>query len=137
MIQRYAIERGLLTINGNHVTVDAILKNGDVIGHKIHRHEPPCTDQPIKIVHEDQDLFVVDKPGGMPVHPAGRYRHNTIVHVLKKERNIPKLYRKSSQVYIICNFLNCLIPPQVYVPLHHNIIYKTYTKVPAFQCELL
>lgn len=94
-MQRYAIERGLLTINGNHVTVDAILKNGDVIGHKIHRHEPPCTDQPIKIVHEDEDLFVVDKPGGMPVHPAGRYRHNTIVHVLKKERNIPKLYRKS------------------------------------------
>ncbi|CAO3640251.1 unnamed protein product [Mucor fragilis] len=89
---RYAIERGLLTINGNHVTVDTILKNGDVIGHKIHRHEPPCTDQPIKIVHEDQDLFVVDKPGGMPVHPAGRYRHNSIVHVLKKERNIPKLY---------------------------------------------
>ncbi|KAI8647822.1 pseudouridine synthase [Parasitella parasitica] len=89
---RYAIEKGLLTINRSFVGVDAILKNGDVIGHKIHRHEPPCTDQPIKIVHEDDDLFVIDKPGGMPVHPAGRYRHNTIVHVLRKERNIFKLY---------------------------------------------
>lgn len=35
---------------------------------------------------------MVDKPGGIPVHPAGRYRHNTIVHVLKKERNIPRLF---------------------------------------------
>jgi 23S rRNA-/tRNA-specific pseudouridylate synthase len=83
-----------LTINDKQVTVDTLIQTQDVIGHKIHRHEPPCTDQPIKIVHEDDDLFVVDKPGGIPVHPAGRYRHNTIVHVLKKERNIPKLYRK-------------------------------------------
>ncbi|KAI9249841.1 DRAP deaminase [Helicostylum pulchrum] len=89
---RYAIEKGLLTINDKQVTVDTIIKNGDTIGHKIHRHEPPCTDQPIKIVHEDQDLFVIDKPGGIPVHPAGRYRHNSIIHVLKKELNIPKLF---------------------------------------------
>ncbi|KAI7905165.1 pseudouridine synthase [Cokeromyces recurvatus] len=89
---RYAIERELLTINNKPVTVDTLIKNGDVIGHKIHRHEPPCTDEAIKIVYEDDDLMVVDKPGGIPVHPAGRYRHNSIVHVLKKERNIAKLY---------------------------------------------
>ncbi|KAG0739602.1 hypothetical protein G6F57_005864 [Rhizopus arrhizus] len=89
---RYAIERGLLTINDKPVTLDTIVKTSDVIGHKIHRHEPPCTDQPIGIVHEDQDLFVIDKPGGIPVHPAGRFRHNTVIHVLKKERNIPKLF---------------------------------------------
>lgn len=76
------------------MTLDTIVKTSDVIGHKIHRHEPPCTDQPIGIVHEDQDLFVIDKPGGIPVHPAGRFRHNTVIHVLKKERNIPKLFRK-------------------------------------------
>ncbi|OBZ81822.1 Uncharacterized protein C18B11.02c [Choanephora cucurbitarum] len=89
---RYAIERGLLTINDQQVTTDTIIKTSDVIGHKIHRHEPPCTDQPIKVVYEDDDLFVVDKPGGIPVHPAGRYRHNTIIHVLKKERNLTKLF---------------------------------------------
>ncbi|KAG2198088.1 hypothetical protein INT47_011923 [Mucor saturninus] len=89
---RYAIERGLLTVNDKQVTVDYLIKNGDTIGHKIHRHEPPCTDQAIKIVHEDQDLFVIDKPGGIPVHPAGRYRHNSIIHVLKKELDIPRLF---------------------------------------------
>ncbi|CEI87745.1 hypothetical protein RMCBS344292_02153 [Rhizopus microsporus] len=89
---RYAIERGLLTINDKPVTADTLIKTSDVIGHKIHRHEPPCTDEPIKIVHEGDDLLVIDKPGGIPVHPAGRFRHNTVIHVLKKEHNIPKLY---------------------------------------------
>ncbi|KAI8987191.1 DRAP deaminase [Pilobolus umbonatus] len=89
---KYAIEKGLLTINDQKVTVDTLIKTQDVIGHKIHRHEPPCTDQPVKVVHEDDDLFVIDKPGGMPVHPAGRYRHNSIIHVLKKERNISRLF---------------------------------------------
>ncbi|KAG1437772.1 hypothetical protein G6F56_012944 [Rhizopus delemar] len=92
---RYAIQKGLLTINDQPVTTDTLIKTSDVIGHKIHRHEPPCTDQPIGIVHEGPDLFVIDKPGGIPVHPAGRFRHNTIIHVLKKERNIPRLFRKS------------------------------------------
>lgn len=84
-----------MTVNDKQVTVEYLIKNGDTIGHKIHRHEPPCTDQAIKIVHEDKDLFVIDKPGGIPVHPAGRYRHNSIIHVLKKELDIPKLFRKS------------------------------------------
>ncbi|CAO3694413.1 unnamed protein product [Rhizopus stolonifer] len=89
---RYAIQKGLLTINDQPVTADTLIKTSDVIGHKIHRHEPPCTDQPIGIVHEGPDLFVIDKPGGIPVHPAGRFRHNTIIHVMKKERNIPRLF---------------------------------------------
>lgn len=88
------------------MTADTLIKTSDVIGHKIHRHEPPCTDEPIKIVHEGDDLLVIDKPGGIPVHPAGRFRHNTVIHVLKKEHNIPKLYRKLIWMlgFLECNF---------------------------------
>ncbi|KAI8369647.1 pseudouridine synthase [Radiomyces spectabilis] len=89
---RYAIENGLITINDLPVTVNTIVKNSDVISHKIHRHEPPCSDKPVKIVYEDKDLYVIDKPGGIPVHPSGRYRHNTVLHVLRRQHNIPKLY---------------------------------------------
>lgn len=28
------------------------------------------------------------------VHPAGRYRHNTVIHVLRKELGVSRLYRK-------------------------------------------
>lgn len=84
----------MLTINGENVTTETIIKNGDIIGHKIHRHEPPVIDSPIKIVYETDNLLVVDKPGSIPVHPAGRYRHNSVVHILRNEKNMPKLYRK-------------------------------------------
>ncbi len=70
------------------------MKPQDSIIHKVHRHEPPVTDQPIKIIYEDDGLLVVDKPGGIQVHPSGRYRHNTIVHVMTKELGYNKLYRK-------------------------------------------
>jgi tRNA pseudouridine synthase 9 len=52
----------------------------------MHRHEPPCTATPIGIVHEDDDMIVIDKPAGMPVHPAGRYNFNSIIEVLRADR---------------------------------------------------
>ncbi|KAF7726409.1 hypothetical protein EC973_008743 [Apophysomyces ossiformis] len=89
---KHAIEKGLITINNEKANLDTIVRNNDVIGHQIHRHEPPATDKPIKIVYQEKDLYVIDKPGGIAVHPAGRYRHNTVLHVLRKQHNIETLY---------------------------------------------
>ena len=75
-------------MNGIRVpTVKATLKNGDVISHTLHRHEPPVTAQPIGIVHEDDDMIVINKPAGVPVHPAGRYNYNSIVEIMRAERS--------------------------------------------------
>ncbi len=35
---------------------------------------------PLEIVYEDQDLFVVNKPAGMVVHPAAGHQSGTLVH---------------------------------------------------------
>jgi tRNA pseudouridine32 synthase len=53
----------------------------------IHRHEPPVSSQPIKILHHDPEsgLVVIDKPAGIPVHAAGRYHQNSIVMILRLE----------------------------------------------------
>lgn len=37
-------------------------------------------------MHEDDDMIVINKPAGMPVHPAGRYNYNSIVEVMRAER---------------------------------------------------
>ncbi|ORX45656.1 DRAP deaminase [Hesseltinella vesiculosa] len=89
---RYAIDKGLITLNGKPVGVDTIVNNGDIVGHEIHRHEPPVPDTPVNIVYESDDLMVIDKPGGIPVHAAGRYRYNTVVSILRRQHSIPKLY---------------------------------------------
>ncbi|KAI9774766.1 MAG: hypothetical protein M1839_001633 [Geoglossum umbratile] len=54
----------------------------------MHRHEPPVTARPIGIVHEDSDLIVINKPAGVPVHPAGRYNYNSVVEIMRAERGI-------------------------------------------------
>jgi tRNA pseudouridine synthase 8/2,5-diamino-6-(5-phospho-D-ribitylamino)-pyrimidin-4(3H)-one deaminase len=64
-----------------------VVRNGDLISHRTHKHEQPVTSRPIRIVHEDEDLIVVDKPSGIPVHPTGRFRFNSVVMVLKHEQN--------------------------------------------------
>jgi 23S rRNA pseudouridine1911/1915/1917 synthase len=37
---------------------------------------------PLSLLHEDDDLLVVDKPSGMVVHPGAGIRHGTLVHAL-------------------------------------------------------
>ncbi|KUJ11863.1 pseudouridine synthase [Mollisia scopiformis] len=82
-----AIERGMVTVNGKPVpTTSHIVKNGDVISHTLHRHEPPVTSLPISVLHEDEDMIVINKPAGVPVHPAGRYNYNSVVEIMRAER---------------------------------------------------
>ncbi|CAG8541005.1 14406_t:CDS:2, partial [Acaulospora morrowiae] len=88
----YAIEKGLITLNGKIVTKLTIVKNQDLITHKIHRHEPPITADAIKVLHRETDYVIVDKPASIPVHPSGRYRHNTVIHILQKEHGFPALF---------------------------------------------
>lgn len=82
-----AIKDGRVVVNGQPVpSTKTIIKNGDIISHTLHRHEPPCTAQPIGIVHEDDDMIVINKPAGMPVHPAGRYNFNSIIEIMRADR---------------------------------------------------
>lgn len=58
----------------------------------MHRHEPPVTAQPIQILVENHEVVVVDKPSSLPVHPCGRFRHNTVIFILGKEHNLKELH---------------------------------------------
>ncbi|KAJ6497410.1 pseudouridine synthase [Mycena sanguinolenta] len=84
---RYALESGVTTVNGKVARPDTIIKNGDRIENIVHRHEPPVTSTPIKILHHDveREFIVVDKPGSIPVHGTGRYFKNTLIEILQHE----------------------------------------------------
>jgi tRNA pseudouridine synthase 9 len=82
-----SIEEGAIQVNGKAVeSTKSKVKNGDVISHTLHRHEPPVSAQPIGIVHEDEDMIVINKPAGVPVHPAGRYNYNSLIEIMRAER---------------------------------------------------
>nr|XP_048710350.1 pseudouridylate synthase RPUSD2 isoform X2 [Caretta caretta] len=67
-------------------------KNNDFLRNTVHRHEPPVTAQPIQILVENDEVVVVDKPSSLPVHPCGRFRHNTVIFILGKEHNLKELH---------------------------------------------
>jgi tRNA pseudouridine32 synthase len=73
-------------VNGKPVNTKHLVQNGDIISHTTHRHEPPVTALPITVLHEDDDMIVINKPSGIPVHPAGRYNYNSVVEIMRAER---------------------------------------------------
>lgn len=82
------LDAGRVFVNGKVAGRDTILKNGALLSHKMHRHEPPVANKPIDIVYQDDEIVVIDKPSGMPVHPTGRYRHNSVTYIMEREMGI-------------------------------------------------
>lgn len=67
-------------------------QNNDHMTNTVHRHEPPVVDKPLEVLVDDGEVLVVDKPASIPVHPCGRYRHNTVIFILGKELGISELH---------------------------------------------
>lgn len=67
---------GAVDLNWAVVGADAKIKDGQWLGHFVHRHEPPACADPVEIIEKDDDkgTLIVNKPGGMAVHPTGQWR---------------------------------------------------------------
>jgi 23S rRNA pseudouridine1911/1915/1917 synthase len=79
------IEDGNVTLNGKVARPSAKLKAGDLIKIVIPPPVPSPLEPeniPLRIVYEDNDLMVVDKPAGMTVHPAPGHHGHTLVNAV-------------------------------------------------------
>jgi len=56
------------------------------VGTLVWHHQPATVEPPvataIRLLHEDDDLIVLEKPAPLPMHPSGRYHKNTLQHFL-------------------------------------------------------
>ncbi|XP_012621881.2 pseudouridylate synthase RPUSD2 [Microcebus murinus] len=88
-----AVQAGRLHLNEEPVQdLSIVLKDNDFLRNTVHRHEPPVTAEPIRLLAENEDMVVVDKPSSIPVHPCGRFRHNTVIFILGKEHQLKELH---------------------------------------------
>nr|XP_002717836.3 pseudouridylate synthase RPUSD2 [Oryctolagus cuniculus] len=88
-----ALRAGRLHLNEEPVQdLSIVLKDNDFLRNTVHRHEPPVTAEPIRLLAENDDVVVVDKPSSIPVHPCGRFRHNTVIFILGKEHQLKELH---------------------------------------------
>ncbi|CAI8032883.1 RNA pseudouridylate synthase domain-containing protein 2 [Geodia barretti] len=87
-----AIRSGKVTVNDKRATMETVLHHNDLMVHRVHRHEPPVSADPLTILHLDSDILAINKPHSIPVHPCGRYRHNSVVFLLGKEHSLRNLH---------------------------------------------
>ena len=75
-----------ILVNGVHYYMKQTLKAGDRLLVRIQETEssrnipPVCA--PLSIVYEDEDLIVVNKPAGMPIHPSLNNYTNSLANAL-------------------------------------------------------
>ncbi len=53
--------------------METVVKENELVTHRVHRHEPPVIATPLNIVHKDEDLIVLDKPASIPVSVGDGY----------------------------------------------------------------
>ena len=79
------IAEGLITVNGVQMKASYRLQQGDEIMvciRPVKEIELVPQRIPLKVIYEDEDLVVVDKPAGMVVHPAHGHHDGTLVNAL-------------------------------------------------------
>nr|XP_046268561.1 RNA pseudouridylate synthase domain-containing protein 2 [Scatophagus argus] len=88
-----AAKEGRIRLNDSPVEdLSVVLRNNDHMKNTVHRHEPPVVGRPLEVLVDDGEVLVVDKPPSIPVHPCGRFRHNTVIFILGKERGVSELH---------------------------------------------
>jgi len=91
-----------ILLNGEHVTVRALLHTGDELWLGIEDRDGDVNGQiaPVKlsidIIYEDDNVVCVNKPCGMPTHPTHGHYEDTLANALAyyyKEKGIPFVFR--------------------------------------------
>ncbi|KAK4535709.1 hypothetical protein CDCA_CDCA06G1734 [Cyanidium caldarium] len=79
---------GRLRLNDRAVSLEYVFRGRGVerVQHTTHRHELPVQYvERIPIVHQDDDVLVVNKPASLPVHAGGQYQRNTLEALLQRQ----------------------------------------------------
>jgi 23S rRNA pseudouridine1911/1915/1917 synthase len=89
---------GAVAVNGRRVKKAHRLAAGDVVALALPRRPEADVDLaaiPLRILYEDDDLVVVDKPGDLAVHPASTCQHRNLLrrlqHCYTHERPDPRV----------------------------------------------
>ncbi len=99
MLTRLKHDQHGIILNGNRVTVRAILKQGDVLSLGIEREQKTSdsitpVNIPLDIIYEDEYYIVLNKPANMPTHPSHDHRDDTLANALAY------LYTKSKEPFV-------------------------------------
>ena len=81
-----AIRQGRILVNGERVALSYQISDNDVLTHTVHMHEPAVDmgeSSQVQVIADANDVFVVNKPCTLTVHPCGSYNHNSLLSILE------------------------------------------------------
>lgn len=89
-----------IQVNGEHVTVRYILKNGDILSLTLEDRSSSKTATPsplpLDIIYEDDSIIVANKPPFMPTHPSHGHHEDTLANALAyyfSQKSLPFVFR--------------------------------------------
>ena len=74
-----------ITVNGKAVSPEYILQMHDSIEYRPQDIPEPPARTDYRIIHEDDSILVIDKPGNLCVHPSGPFYQNTLWYLLRQK----------------------------------------------------
>jgi RluA family pseudouridine synthase len=77
------IENGLLTVNGQKCKTNLVIKAGWLTENIAQNKTEPSVSNQLKLIYEDDNIIVLNKPSPLPMHPSGRFNRNTLTNFLK------------------------------------------------------
>jgi RluA family pseudouridine synthase len=122
------IIRGKILYNGAVLlSLDKRINAGDIIAYTGRDAEEPMVDTNYSIIYEDDYLIGINKPGNLPVHPAGVFYHNTLLSILQKQYKeklhlLHRLDRETSGVVVLAR--DAAVATRVYA--NFKEVEKTY-----------
>ncbi|TGK31528.1 RluA family pseudouridine synthase [Leptospira gomenensis] len=81
-----------ILLSGRKAKPGSVLKEGETVVYLPRFPEEPPVRTDYGILFEDEFLIAVDKPGDLPVHPAGVYRKGNLLTLLAESGNRPNLF---------------------------------------------
>jgi RluA family pseudouridine synthase len=79
------MKRGDITLNEKIVEPTYVLQRDDKILTVRHDVQEPDVNDVYTVLHESDGVLIVNKPAPIPVHPAGRFFKNSLIHILKEK----------------------------------------------------
>jgi RluA family pseudouridine synthase len=107
-----------------------IINTNDIISFRREIYSEPDVDRKFSTLYESENLLILNKPGNLPVHPAGRYKENTLLSILQLEtRNtqlfvVHRLDRETSGIQIFAK--NSYTASAIQREFENRNIYKEY-----------
>lgn len=106
-----------ILLDGQHVTVRAVLQQGQVLELAIEDSDPPLhvlpRDLPLDVLLQTADFTVVNKPADMPTHPSHGHFEDTLANALAyhlsvkgapyRPRFVNRLDRNTTGVVLVAN----------------------------------